>query len=72
VIPFKNSSNSGVLVRYDTSIRNGYNFKNECYYLNLEEDQAIKVVFNMKTQYYKDNIETVLSSIISNIKFSQK
>lgn len=72
VIPFKNSNNSGVLVRYDTSIKNGYNFKNECYYLNFEKDQTIKVLFNIKTQYYKDNIETVLSSIISNIKSSQK
>lgn len=72
VMPFKNSNNSGALVKYDTSIKNGYTFKNECYYLNFEEGQTIKILFNIKTQYYKDNIETVLSNIISNIKFSKK
>ena len=31
VRPFKNSNNSGVLVQYETTIKNGYDFKNECY-----------------------------------------
>jgi hypothetical protein len=70
VMPFKNSNNSGVLVRYDTSIRNGYDFKNECYYLNFGEGQTIKVLFNFKAKYYKENVEIVFNTIISSIKLS--
>lgn len=68
VIPFKNSNNSGVLVQYETAIRNGYDFKNECYYLNLEEGKTIKVLFNLKEKDYKDNIKTIFNTIISSIK----
>lgn len=70
VMPFKSSNNSGVLVKYDTSIRNGYDFKNECYYLNLEKGKTIKVLFNLKAKDYKDNMKTVCNKIISSIKVS--
>lgn len=68
VMPFKNSNNSGILVKYDTSIKNGYDFKNECYYLNLEEGKTIKVLFNLKAKYYKENMKTILNTIILSIK----
>lgn len=68
VIPFENFNNSGVLVQYETAIRNGYNFKNECYYLNLEEGKTIKVLFNLKEKDYKENIKTIFNTIISSIK----
>lgn len=68
ITTFKNSNNSGVLVKYDTSIRNGYNFKNECYYLNLNNGKTLKVLFNIKEEYYKENIKIICNNIISNIK----
>ena len=68
VIPFKNSNNSGVLVQYETSIKNGYDFKNQCYYLNLEEGKTIKVLFNLKAKEYKGNMNTIFNTIISSIK----
>lgn len=71
VMPFKNSNNSGVLVQYKTAVKNGYEFKNECYYLNLEEGKAIKVLFNLKEKDYKENIKTVFNTIISSIKESK-
>lgn len=70
VMPFKNSNNSGVLVQYNTSIKNGYDFKNECYYLNLEDGKTIKVLFNLKEKYYKDNMKIICNTIISSIKAS--
>jgi len=70
IMPFKDSNNSGILVQYDTSIRNGYNFKNECYYLNLEEGKTVKVLFNVKESSYKENIKSVFNTIISSIKVS--
>lgn len=70
VIPFKNSYNSGVLAQYDTTIKNGYDFKNECYYLNLEEGKTIKVLFNLKEKEYEENMKTIVNTIISSIKTS--
>ena len=70
MIPFKNSNNSGVLVQYETTIKNGYDFKNECYYLNLEEGKTIKILFNLKEKDYKENMQTIFNTIISSIKAS--
>lgn len=70
VVPFKNSNNSGILSQYDTSIRNGYDFKNECYYLNLSEGKTIKVSFNLKIRDYKENMNTIFNSIVSSVKLN--
>jgi len=70
IIPFNNSNNSGVLIQYETAVKNGYDFKNECYYLNLEDGKTIKVLFNLKEKEYKENIKTILDTIISSIKAS--
>ncbi len=70
IIPFKDSNNSGVLAQYDTTIKNGYDFKNQCYYLNLEEGKTIKILFNIKEKEYKENINTIFNTIISSIKVS--
>lgn len=70
VRPFKNSNNSGVLVQYETTIKNGYDFKNECYYLKLEEGKTIKILFNLKEKDYKENMEAIFNTIISSIKAS--
>ena len=68
ISPFKNANNSGVVVQYETTIKNGYDFKNECYYLNLDEGKAIKILFNLNEKSYKENMKTILNSIISSIK----
>jgi hypothetical protein len=68
IIPFKNSNNSGILVEYQTSIKNGYEFKNECYYLNLEEGKKVKILFNLNEKSYKENMNTILNAIVSSIK----
>ena len=70
VIPFKNPNNAGVLVQYETSVKNGYDFNNECYYLNLEEGKTIKVLFNLKKNEYRENMNTIFNTIISSIKTS--
>jgi hypothetical protein len=70
IMPFKNSKNSGILVQYDTSIKNGYNFKNECYYLNLEEGKTVKILFNIKENSYKENMKSIFNAIVSSIKVS--
>lgn len=67
VMPFKNSNYSGVLARYKTTVKNGYSFKNECYYLNLKEGKTAKLLFNIKEKDYKENIKTVFNTIISSI-----
>ena len=70
IIPFKNSNNSGIVVQYDTSIKNGYNFKSQCYYLNLEDGKTVKVLFNLRESSYKENMKTIFNTIISSIKTS--
>jgi hypothetical protein len=68
IIPFKNSNNSGVLAQYETTIKDGYNFKNECYYLNLEEGKTVKILFNINQKSYRQNMKTILNAITSSIK----
>lgn len=68
ITPFKNSNNSGVLVQYETAIRNGYDFKNECYYLRLEEGKTVKILFNLNENSYRENMKTILNAIISSIR----
>jgi len=70
VISFKNSNNAGVLVQYDTSVKNGYDFKNQCYYLKFEDGKTIKVLFNLKKTEYMENMNTIFNTIISSIKAS--
>jgi hypothetical protein len=70
IMPFKNTNNSGIVMQYDTSIKNGYNFKNQCYYLNLEDGKTVKVLFNLKESSYKENMKTIINAIISSIKSS--
>jgi len=68
IAPFKNLNNSGVVVQYETTIKNGYDFKNECYYLNLEKGKTIKILFNLNEKSYKENMKIILNAIISSIK----
>lgn len=68
IMPFKNSNNAGVLVKYETSIKNGYDFKNECYYLNLQDGKTIKVLFNIKKKQSTEDMNIILDTIISSIK----
>lgn len=68
IIPFKNSNNVGVLVQYETSVKNGYDFKNECYYLKLQEGKTIKVLFNIKKKESMEDMNILLNAIISSIK----
>jgi hypothetical protein len=66
--PFKNSNNAGVLLQYETRVVNGYNYKNQCYYLNLEEGKIIKVLFNIKEKDYNENMKTIVNNIVVSIK----
>lgn len=68
VVHFNNSNNSGVLVQYETSIKNGYDFKNECYYLNLGEGKMLKVSFYFKEMDYKESMRTLFNTIISSVR----
>ena len=72
IIPFKNSNNAGVLVQYETSVKNGYDFKNECYYLNLEDGKTIKVLFNIKKRDSREDMNILFNTIISSIKAVSK
>lgn len=71
VMPFKNSNYSGVLVQYKTTVNNGYNFRNECYYLDLDDGKKAKLLFNLNEKDYKENIKTVFNTIVSSINKSK-
>lgn len=68
IMPYKDKNNIGVLSTYETSIRNGYDFKNQCYYLQLEEGKIVKILFNVKNENYKENIKSVFISIVSSVE----
>ncbi|CAG9703161.1 hypothetical protein [Clostridium neonatale] len=70
IMPYKYKSNIGVLSTYETTIRNGYDFKNQCYYLQFEKGKIVKILFNVKEKNYKENIKSVFNSIVSSVELS--
>ena len=50
--------------------RNGYDFKNQCYYLQFEKGKIVKILFNVKEKNYKENIKSVFNSIVSSVELS--
>ena len=52
--PVKVKGHLGVMSQYNTNIKNGYNFKNTCYYLELGENRILKVLFNCKINSYNE------------------
>lgn len=68
MIPFKSKSYYGIQAKYDTSIKDGYKFKNTCYYLDLGNKKIAKILFNCKSDGYNENEKMVFDSIISSIE----
>lgn len=68
ITPFKLQNVSGILSQYKTKVKKGYTFENICYYLTSDNGKTIKILFNVKEDYYKENIKTVLNTIVSKIK----
>lgn len=68
IVPFENENNSGILSQYKTSIKDGYEFKNESYYLSLEDGKILKVIFNIKESEYRGNLESIFSAIVETAK----
>jgi len=62
--PYKN----GILAEYDTSIPNGYDYKNNCYYIKLEQEKIAKILFNSNKIYWKEENTKIFSNIIERIK----
>ena len=69
--PVKVKGHLGVLSQYNTNIRDGYNFKNTCYYLELGNNKILKVLFNCKTGSYDEDKKEIFDSIISSIEISK-
>lgn len=66
--PVKVKGHLGVMSQYNTNIKDGYNFKNTCYYLELGENKILKVLFNCKTSSYNEDKKEIFDSIISSIQ----
>lgn len=71
VTKYKDTQNDGILIRYNTSIKNGYKYKNQCYYIRLSENQIAKVLFNIKNDESNGNYKDICNSIILSIKQSK-
>ena len=69
--PVKVKGHLGVLSQYNTNIRDGYNFKNTCYYLELGNNKILKVLFNCKTGSYDEDKKEIFDSIMSSIEMSK-
>lgn len=68
ITPFEDSETVGVLSKYDTNIKDGYSYINECYYLKGENGQIIKVLFNISKNSYSKEAEDRCLKIASSIK----
>lgn len=65
-----NSKMHGILNEYNTSIKGGNTYKNKCYYLSLNDEQIVKVLFNIKNTASNKSTDDILEGIISSIKDS--
>lgn len=59
---------SGILSEYTTSIRSGNDYTNKCYYLVLNDNQIVKVLFNIKNTNLNNSTDTILKEVISSLK----
>lgn len=66
--PINNQNKNGILSEYTTSIRNGNNYNNKCYYLALNDNQIVKILFNIRNTCLNDDTNLVLKDIISSLK----
>lgn len=71
VIKYEDTQNDGVLIKYNTDIKNGYKYKNECYYIKLSENQIAKVLFNIKYNNNSGNYRDICNDVILSIKQSK-
>lgn len=70
IMPYKDKNNSGILLSYATSINNGYDYQNKCYYLKMKNDRIVKILFNINNEYYKDNLDKVFKYIVTSVEFN--
>lgn len=70
VSSINNQNKNGILSEYTTSIRSGNNYTNKCYYLALNENQIVKILFNIKNTCFNDNTNLILEDIISSLKYA--
>lgn len=68
ISPISDKDKSGILSEYTTSIRNGNDYTNKCYYLVLNDNQIVKVLFNIKNTDLNNNTEIILKEVISSLK----
>lgn len=68
IMPFEDSESIGVLSKYNTNIKDGYSYINECYYIKGTNGQIIKVLFNISKNSYSKETEDICLKIASSIK----
>ena len=68
ISPINTEDKNGVLSEYTTSIKNGNDYKNKCYYLVLNDNQIVKVLFNVKDNDLNSKNTSVLEAVISSLK----
>ena len=68
ISPINNKDKNGILSEYTTFIRNGNNYDNKCYYLSLNDNQILKMLFNIRNTCLNDDTNLVLEDIISSLK----
>lgn len=70
IMPYKDKNNSGILSSYTTSINNGYDYQNKCYYLEMSDNKIVKILFNRNNECNKENIDKVFKSIVTSIELN--
>ena len=71
IMPFENSESIGVLSKYNTDIKGGYSYINECYYIKGMNGQIIKVLFNILKGHYTETLNNSCLEVASSIKHNK-
>ena len=70
IMPYKDKNNSGILSSYITSINDGYDYQNKCYYLKMGNNKIVKILFNINNEFYKENSYKVFNSIVTSVELN--
>ena len=70
ITSYFDKNNKGYLSTYNTKIRGGNSYINRCYYIEMENGKIIKVLFNVKDECYKEDIEKVCDRIIESVEIA--
>lgn len=67
---FESKECMGVLSKYETKLKSGSSYSNECYYIKGSDGQLLKILFNISKDQESENAQNECADIVTSLKIS--